>query len=44
MAKRGTPLVPNKRLPIDGAMLEEIARDEKLNLESGAFSSLGLDG
>jgi kynurenine formamidase len=35
MAKRGTPLVPNRKLPIDGAMLEEIARDEKLNLESG---------
>ena len=35
MAKRGTPLLPNERLPIDGAMLEEIARDEKLNLESG---------
>jgi len=35
MAKRGTPLAPNRKLPIDGAMLEEIARDEKLNLESG---------
>jgi hypothetical protein len=34
MAKRGTPLLPNKRLPI-GAMLEEIVRDEKINLESG---------
>src|SRR5713101_10114322 len=27
MAKRGTPLVPNRKSPIDGAMLEEIARD-----------------
>ena len=27
MAKRGTPLAPNRKLPIDGAMLEEIARD-----------------
>jgi hypothetical protein len=44
MVKPGTPLVSNKKLPIDRAMLEEIARDEKLNLESETFSSLGRDG
>jgi len=35
MAKAGTPLVMNRKFPIDGALLEEIASAQKVSFEPG---------